>query len=116
MHFTNCHTAEECKGRYRDLAKQLHPDKQGGSNAAFVAMQAEYEQRLRELLNNRPNPIEYNQLAQHLIEILKITQPHYYERVRQFGNSPYITLASHLIGSIAPKHKNVMNGILNLLK
>jgi hypothetical protein len=80
-------------------------------------MQAEYEARLTELLQtSRPNSIEYGVLAQHLLEILKITKPEYYEFVRLFGKNPTVSLVSQLIGEIAPKHKNMVNGIFALLQ
>lgn len=116
MNFANCHTAADCKIRYKELAKELHPDK-GGRTVAFQKMQSEYEARLTELLQeSKPNTIEYSILAQHLLEILKITKPEYYELVRIFGNNPTVSLVSQLIGEILPKHKNTVNGILGLLK
>lgn len=116
MYFSNCHTAEECKARYRELSKKLHPDK-GGSSSDFQQMQEEYEARLRELLGgSRPNSIEYGKLVKHLLDILKITKPDYYELVQLFGKNPTVTLVSQLIGELAPKHKPTIDGIINLLQ
>ncbi len=33
-HFLNCHTEESVKIRFKKLSKQLHPDKNGGTNEA----------------------------------------------------------------------------------
>ena len=45
-YFTGCTTKQELKKRYRELAKQLHPD-HGGSNDEFVAMKSEYDDLMR---------------------------------------------------------------------
>lgn len=41
-HFLGCTSYKDVKTRYRELAKQLHPDKPTGSQAKFVEMNAEY--------------------------------------------------------------------------
>lgn len=38
-------TVDQLKARYRDLSKQMHPDK-GGSNDEFVAMSEEFQRAL----------------------------------------------------------------------
>ena len=47
-YFQNITDADTLKAEYRRLCKELHPDK-GGSNAEFLAMQIEYNQRLKEI-------------------------------------------------------------------
>lgn len=43
-HFTaNTYTKKELTDKHRELAKQLHPDKNNGNDVAFKEMQAEYE-------------------------------------------------------------------------
>lgn len=41
-YFIECHTSQEVKDRYRELAKKLHPDT-GGTDRAFQIMQEQYE-------------------------------------------------------------------------
>ena len=48
QYFQNITDADTLKAEYRRLCKELHPDK-GGSNAEFLAMQNEYNQRLKEI-------------------------------------------------------------------
>lgn len=44
MYFTaNTYTKESLSAEYKSLAKKLHPDVKGGSEAAFKAMKAEYD-------------------------------------------------------------------------
>jgi hypothetical protein len=117
MYFTDCHTADQCKERYRELAKQLHPDKTGGSDVAFKAMQAEYEARLAELIKkSRPNSIEYNKLVGNFLALLKIVKPEYYELVKIFGNSTKVNLVSQLIGELFPDKKEKVNEFLKILQ
>lgn len=40
-YFKGCETNDECKKRYRELCKQLHPDN-GGNEAEFKEMQAQF--------------------------------------------------------------------------
>ena len=49
-YFQNCKTAEELKKKYRDLAKQLHPDA-GGNEEEFKSMQAEFAAAWERLKN-----------------------------------------------------------------
>jgi curved DNA-binding protein CbpA len=118
MYFSNCHTADQCKAQYRELAKRLHPDKQGGSSAAFQKMQEEYEGRLRELMNEQPrqNTIEYTRLANAFLEILKSTKPEYYELVKVFGNHEKVKAVTQLLNAFFPEKANTVNEILNLLQ
>ncbi len=48
MYFDEIEDTELLNDRYRELCKELHPDK-GGNNDAFLLMRAEYEQRKAEL-------------------------------------------------------------------
>jgi hypothetical protein len=116
MYFSACHTADECRSRYRELAKQLHPDK-GGNASDFQRMQEEYEKRLAELIKGtRTNSIEYNRLVTALLEILKITKPEYYQFVKVFGNHPTAGMISELVSMLFPKQKNTVSEILKLLQ
>lgn len=45
--FHGYYTAEDIKGRYRQLAKEYHPDKPGGSKEKFQYLQKEYEEVLQ---------------------------------------------------------------------
>jgi DnaJ-like protein len=47
MYFTDCHTTDEIKTRYRKLAMSLHPDK-GGDPAVFRELQSQYEAQLKQ--------------------------------------------------------------------
>lgn len=117
MYFTNCHTAADCKTRYRDLAKELHPDKQGGNSAAFQQMQEAYEARLRELQTKVPiNSREATELTKAILEILRITKPEYYELIRRAAAVPTVNLLANALGNLFPEKKEMLNGFLNLLK
>ncbi len=117
MHFVNCHTAADCKARYRELAKELHPDKQGGSTIAFQKMQAEYEKRLRELQEKAPaNSNEAVELAKAIFEILRITKPHIYEITRALSAVPTAGVLTAMLGSIFPDKREVLTDIFGLLK
>ena len=52
MYFNDITNIEEAKHRYRNLAKQLHPDK-GGNAIEFQRMQHEYKERLLYLQQDR---------------------------------------------------------------
>ena len=117
MYFTNCHTAADCKTRYHELAKQLHPDKQGGSTAAFQEMQEEYEARLRELQTKVPtNSLEATELANAILEILRITKPEYYELIRRAAAIPTVNMFASIFGSLFPEKKETLNGVIKLLQ
>ncbi len=117
MYFTNCHTAADCKTRYRELAKELHPDKQGGSSTAFQQMQTAYEERLRELQTKVPiNSREATELTKAILEILRITKPEYYELVRRAAAIPTVSMFAAVLGNLFPEKKEMLNGFLKLLK
>jgi len=117
MYFDNCHTAADCKVRYRELAKELHPDKQGGSNAAFQKMQAQYEERLRKLQTKAPiNSREATELTKAILEILRITKPEYYELVRRAAAIPTVSMFATALGNLFPEKKETLNGIIKLLQ
>jgi len=48
QYFAHITDADTLKTEYRRLCKKLHSDK-GGNDAEFIAMQAEYSQRLEEI-------------------------------------------------------------------
>lgn len=48
QYFAHITDADTLKAEYRRLCKELHSDK-GGNDAAFIAMKAEYSQRLKEI-------------------------------------------------------------------
>lgn len=47
--FQNIHTLEELRSEYRKLLKKYHPDNQGGSEELTKALNAEYEEILKNL-------------------------------------------------------------------
>lgn len=52
MYFTsNTYTKEQLAAEYKSLAKKLHPDVKGGSEALFKAMKAEYDVMNDEMFN-----------------------------------------------------------------
>ena len=119
MYFENCHTADQCRARYRELAKQLHPDKQGGSSTAFQKMQAEYEVRLQELAakaKRENNRIEFEKLAQSVVELAKIVSPEKYEMLQFAMNSPAVSAITTLLNGYFPKQATTVNNILKLLQ
>jgi predicted ATPase len=117
MYFQNCHTAATCKTRYRQLAIQLHPDKQGGNTAAFQEMQAQYEARLRELQTKAPtNSPEATELAKAILEILRITKPQYYELIRKVAAIPTVNMVTAVFGNLFPEKKETLNGFIKLLQ
>jgi negative regulator of replication initiation len=118
-YFITCHTADQCKSRYYDLAKTLHPDKVGGSEAAFKAMQAEYEARLLELqtaAKNAHKTAEYQKLATQLIEILKVTKPEYYALIQCAALSPAVSAITTLLNGYFPKQSQKVNEFLKILQ
>jgi hypothetical protein len=120
MYFNNCHTADQCKAQYRELAKRLHPDTQGGSAAAFQKMQQEYEGRLRELLAQQEagygNPADFQNLIIALLEVVKITRPKEYELVKIFAKNEKVSAVTQLLNAFFPEKANTVNKILNLLQ
>jgi len=75
-YFQNITDFEQAKLRYRELAKQLHPDK-GGSGAEFQRMQEEYKILLIQLQNgmnavSHPTNNQENDLMGELGKLAKV--------------------------------------------
>lgn len=116
MYFSSCHTAEECRSVYKELAKKLHPDK-GGKASDFQQMQEEYEKRLAELISETTqNTLEYERLVTALIELIKATKPEYYTLIKMISNHSSVFLINELVSIILPKHKNSVNKIITMLQ
>ena len=116
MYFETCHTAEDCKKRYRQLAMELHPDKQGGSTVAFQKMRNEYEKRLNELMNFTESSVEKKKLAQLLLEFLKITQPNLYGQICNILQIPILKIgAKNGINKLFPNQTAMFDEFFNLL-
>jgi len=114
--FETCHSAEDCKKRYRQLAIELHPDKQGGNTAAFQEMQKEYEKRLCELQTKTPTGSkEAMELAKALLEILRITKPEYYEMLKMAIATNTVNVLATAFGNLFPTKKETLTKFLNLL-
>ena len=117
MYFENCHTAADCKTRYRELAVQLHPDKQGGNTAAFQEMQVEYEARLHKLQTKAPtNSKEATELTKALLELLRLTKPKYYKLVRRMAAIPTANMFAAALAMFFPDKKETLNEVMKLLK
>jgi len=75
-YFQNITDFEQAKLRYRELAKQLHPDK-GGSGTEFQRMQEEYKNLLIQLQNGQnavshPTSNQENDLLSELSKLAKV--------------------------------------------
>ncbi len=55
--FENCHTLEELKAEYKQLAKRYHPDL-GGDTATMQAINAQYEAAFNRMNGNATNGTE----------------------------------------------------------
>lgn len=53
--FAGCSTADEVKTRYKELAKQYHPDKPGGDLRKMQEINAEYDKAIKYAGQNEPN-------------------------------------------------------------
>jgi len=117
--FQHCHTAEQCKARYRELALQLHPDKTGGDSAPFQQMQAQYEARLLKLsitAKKEQNTVEFNNLAQAIVELAKIISPEKYAMFQTVLQSPAVNAITTLLNGYFPKQATTVDNILKLLQ
>ena len=80
MYFDDCNTIEECKARYKELAKKLHPD-MGGSKEEFQRLFDEYTEAMADISDENPllSP-EYVNLANALAGVFKAKNPEKYNR------------------------------------
>ena len=75
-YFDGCRTAEELKKRYREVAKQLHPDN-GGDPEQFKAMQAEFAsawERCKNIHVNKDGDVytkETDETAEEFMDIIE---------------------------------------------
>jgi hypothetical protein len=119
MYFINCHTADQCKARYRELAMQLHPDKTGGDSAAFQQMQKQYEAHLLKLsisAKKEQNTAEFQELAQAVVELAKIVSPEKYAIFQTALQSPAVSAITTLLNGYFPKQATTVDNILKLLQ
>ena len=119
MYFQTCHTADQCKARYKELAKQLHPDKTSGDSTAFQEMQKQYEAHLQELAaqaKRKQNRVEFQKIANAILEIVKATKPEYYELLRAATQSPAVSAITTLLNGYFPKQVNQVNNILRMIQ
>ena len=106
MYFDTITTADDLKKRYRELAKTMHPDV-GGHQHTFQAMQVEYENRLKELLDDSKSgkafisKEEAMELGRMLSEFLKENRPGIWQMIRNVTSQP---LANGLIKQFAPAY------------
>ena len=80
MYFDDCDTIEECKSKYKELAKKMHPDV-GGTKEEFQQLFDEYTDRLVDMAeeNTLLSP-EYVNLANALAGVFKAKEPEKYNR------------------------------------
>ena len=92
-YFSNCETEEEITARYKELVKELHPDK-GGAVEDFQDMQEEYEQALADARYQSPFlSDEYINLAKSVAGVFRARKPHTYEKVAKVASAAPIFLS-----------------------
>ena len=107
MYFDNISSAEDLKKQYKNYVKTMHPDR-GGHLHTFQSMQAEYHDKLKELLgevqatgNRFISKEEAMELGKMLCEFLKANRPNVWAIIKNVTTQP---LAAGLLKQFAPKY------------
>jgi len=107
-YFNNITDFEQVKKRYRELAKQMHPDR-GGSSEAFQQLQQEYQAVLLRLQKNENTPGQSNhENSDILSELGKLAKTLVKNQV------PQKFLQQKIKNSASPKEKLLYTEIINL--
>ena len=110
-YFLDINDIEQAKQRYRNLAKQLHPD-MGGTAIEFQKMQDEYKELLLSLQQKRNAVTNLNQAAlenELLSELGKLAKMLIKKQVPQ----NYLRQKIQKVES--PLNKGLLNGIVKIL-
>ena len=108
-YFNNIADFEQAKKRYRELAKQMHPDR-GGSSEAFQHLQQEYQEVLLRLQKNENAPGQNNNESPDILsELGKLAKTLVKNQV------PQKFLQQKIKNSTSPKEKLLYTEIINLL-
>lgn len=92
-YFNDCTTTDEITARYKELVKELHPDK-GGTVEDFQDMQEEYEQALSEASYQSPFLAdEYINVAKSLAGVFKARKPETYNKLAKVAAATPIVLS-----------------------
>lgn len=91
-YFENLSTEEEIQARYKELVKEMHPDR-GGTTEDFQELQREYEEALEEVRYRSPflNE-EYINLAKGIAGVFKAKKPTTYNKVAKVAAAAPIFL------------------------
>jgi hypothetical protein len=117
MYFDTITNVNELKTKYHEYVKTMHPDR-GGHLHTFQQMQAEYENKLKDMLSGANEhkgwltQEEIKQLGQMLAEFLKQNRPSIWKMVRNVTTQP---LAAGLFEQFAPKHVREYVKLLGLV-
>ena len=105
-------TAEEIKKAYRDLAKGLHPDKEGGDEERMKDINVAYE-----VLGNEERRTQYDQLAQRAKEGNRSAPPQRegqsQQQTRSRTGDPFADLFDAGIDDIFTEYSRAMNMDIN---
>lgn len=110
-YFGMVNTAEEAKSRFRELAKKLHPDKGGGSEAEFKAMVDEYEEFIASLNSSPFVKKEYIEAGKAVASFLAATKPEQYAKIDTAA-----TAISSLCGLFNDKKIQQFGNFLNKIR
>ena len=105
-YFNNITDFEQAKKRYRELAKQMHPDR-GGSSEVFQQLQQEYQAVLLRLQKNENTP--NNESRDILSELGKLAKTLVKNQI------PQKFMQQKIKNSTSPKEKLLYTEIINLL-